>query len=72
MAGPTEYGNVVAALQQEFAGDVAPEVVERCVMGEAARVADARIRSFLDVLIHKAARAQLVVIRHQAASIPRT
>ncbi len=54
-----QYRSVVVSLQSEFADNIASETVEWCVALEAERVADARVRSFLGILVHKAARARL-------------
>lgn len=60
-----QYRSVVVSLQREFADDIASETVEWCVALEAERVADARVRSFLEILVHKAARARLRALERE-------
>ena len=60
-----QYRSVVVSLQSEFADDIASEAVEWCVALEAERVADARVRSFLEILVHKAARARLRALKRE-------
>jgi len=60
-----QYRSVIVSLQREFADDIASETVEWCVALEAERVADARVRSFLEILVHKAARARLRALERE-------
>ena len=59
MASPEPFGHVAAALAEELGPEVPRQVIERCVADEAERLRQARIKTYVPLLVHKAARDRL-------------
>ena len=55
----TELHEIAAQLHRDFDGPIGSEVVDRVLDEVAARFVDARVRTFLPLLVHRYARSDL-------------
>ena len=61
--------NVLAELHQEFDSSLPSNTIDRCFSAEVSKFHDARITSYLNILIHRNARARLRALQTRPASV---
>jgi hypothetical protein len=64
---PPELGDVARRLHAEFDADLGAEVVSRALQVATERFVDARVRSFVPLLVHRMAREELRAVAPRAA-----